>query len=72
MFCIAGKCYDMKEKRVQALKMFLLSVRIDVACVESVEYMVHNSLLSRDKKNILLSSYLRFEESRSWLQPYYR
>ena len=72
LFHIAGRCFDMLENRPRAVKCFHAAIDIDVACVESIDYMIQNSLLSRQDISALLNRKLNFGGEKSWLRAFHQ
>ena len=60
IFTNAGRCFDMLENRPRAIKAFNIALEIDVACIEALDYMVQNSLLTRADSDSLLEKDLNF------------
>lgn len=81
IYGIAGTCYDMVENRKWATTLLLMSLRIDVAYTEAIEYLVNNGLIgSTEKKKLLYDcvdgcgsrTSLPACQRREWLEGYYR
>lgn len=86
VYCTAAKCWDALDNRPRAVFALLAAIRIDPACVEAVEYLCANGMMSAHDKVALYSECMcaGIEESsncdkdgsdqinRDWLQGYYR
>lgn len=73
IYCTAGRCLDQLENRPQALRAFLSSVRIDITCIETVEYVKSHGLLTSEERRNWLEEVNRVAgQVRQWLVPYYR
>jgi len=79
IYATAGRCLDILDNRPRALRAFTMSLRIDAACVEVVDYIVNGGLLTTKERKQLLNIVAidQFSESysskanRQWLAPYY-
>jgi len=81
VYCTAAKCWDALDNRPRAVLALLAAIKIDPACVEAVEYLCVNGLMSAQEKALLFvecmssesqSSDYNNEPNREWLQGYYR
>ena len=72
VYCAAGRCFDCLENSTKALKAFLTAIRIDASCVEALEHIVKNSMLSsKDRANLYYNS-ISLNDDKIWLDEYYR
>ena len=72
IFTNAGRCFDMLENRPRAIKAFNIALEIDVACIEALDYMVQNSLLTRADADSLLEKELNFSGDKEFFSAYHR
>lgn len=70
IYCIAGRCFHFLENRPRATALLVNSLRIDGACLEALEYILENALLSAPEKKSLLD--LVCLKDREWLHAHYR
>ena len=47
IYCVAGRCYDTLDNRSKALKALTTAIKIDAACIEAVEYISVNGMVSK-------------------------
>ena len=55
IYCTIGRCYDKLDNRPKALKALVSAIRIDVACIEAVEYIGINGMISSKEKILFLN-----------------
>lgn len=72
IYCTIGRCYDALDNRPKALKALVSAIRIDVACIEAVEYIGINGMMSSKEKILLFHKAIAICEGREWLEGYYR
>lgn len=72
IYCLIGKCYDLLDHKPRALKALVISLKLDLACVEAAEYIVDNSLLSEIEKRHLFSELSELPYIRSWMLQFYK
>lgn len=72
IYCIMGKSLDLLDNRSKSVRSLVISIELDPACTESVEYLIQNSMLSELEK---LSVYKNVEKQlhgdRKWILPLY-
>jgi len=71
IYSLVGRCYDILDHRSVALKALTVALKLDLHCVEAVEYIVDNGLLT-DAGKIQLYRELDALNTDHWLLPSYR
>ena len=72
IYCTVGRCYDALDNRPKALKALVSAIRIDAACIEAVEYIGINGMMSSKEKILLFHKAISLSQGREWLEGYYR
>ena len=72
IYSIAGRCFDMLDNGPHAISAFIIAIRIDPACIEVVDYISTNGLLSRMDRKALFFDVLDLSGGHEWLEGYYR
>ncbi len=72
IYCIAGRCYDTLDNRSKALKALTTAIKIDTACIEAVEYISVNGMMSKTNRVELYNEMKHFIVGREWLDGFYR
>jgi anaphase-promoting complex subunit 6 len=74
LYCLVGKCFFAMDNRAKALNALLMSLKVDMACLESLEFIVEHGLLNEKAR---VEYYDRAFDSyetvtNDWLKVYYR
>ena len=72
IYSIVGRCFDLLDNGPNAICAFLIAIRIDPACIEVVDYIAVNGLLSKNEKSNLFYEVLNLTRGQEWLEGYYR
>jgi len=73
IYSIVGRCFDLLDNGPNAICAFKIAIKIDAACIEVVDYITVNGLLSKaDKHNLFFEVSNNFNADRDWLEGYYR
>jgi anaphase-promoting complex subunit 6 len=66
-----GLCYDNLDNRIRCIRAFTTAVRIDPCCLEALQYVCSNGLITKKEKKTLFSS-ISFVEGHEALRRHYR
>ena len=72
IYSIVGRCFDMLDNGPNAICAFIIAIKIDPACVEVVDYITVNGMLSKADKRSLFYDVEKLVADREWLENYFR
>lgn len=72
IYSIVGRCFDLLDNGQHAIYAFTMAIRIDPACIDVVDYITLNGLLSKADKASLFYDVLNLSAGQDWLEGYYR
>lgn len=72
IYSIVGRCFDVLDNSPHAISAFIIAIRIDPACIEVVDYIATNGLLSKTDRKALFFDVLKLSGGHEWLEGYYR
>lgn len=72
IFYVAGKCFDALENRLEAIRYLALSIKIDPACLHSLDYLLEKKMLTDKEKKDLYDQLPLLNGHLEYLNHFYR
>jgi anaphase-promoting complex subunit 6 len=71
LYCLVGKCYFALDNRAKSSSMLLMSLKIDMTCLESLDFIAEHGLLNETAAVEFYNQSFN-NNNCSWLKVYYR